>query len=295
MTARAVLRSGDGRLRAPWRLLVFGIVALVLAMLALSIAGLAIPSSDRPAVRDANDLVGLDATLTSWAIVLAFLGAHAFVLKFVEHRGWDFVWMNARAARPRLLGTGLAIGALTVGVPSALLIGAGWLEVTEAPGPWQAGALATAMLLLPAAMYEELMLRGYPLAVLRETLGWRWAIVITSTVFGLLHVFNPNSVAIAIVLVTVAGVFLGAIVYKTESLWTATAAHFAWNLTLAVVLHAAVSGTEFPAGDYRVVDDGPDWATGGAWGPEGGAGAIGGMLIAAGLLLRRRRQPREAA
>ncbi|HEU5184246.1 MAG TPA: CPBP family intramembrane glutamic endopeptidase [Gemmatimonadaceae bacterium] len=295
MTARAVLRSGDGRLRAPWRLLVFGVVALGLVALALSLVALAIPSSERPAVRDADDLVSLDATLAAWAIVLAFIGAHAFVLKFVERRGWDFVWMHARAARPRLLGTGLAIGALTIGAPSALLIATGWLDVADAPGPWQAGAFATAMFLLPAAMYEELMLRGYPLAVLRETLGWRWAIVITSVVFGALHVFNENSVVIAIVVVTVAGVFLGAIVYKTESLWTATAAHFAWNLALAVAFHTAVSGNEFPAGDYRVIDGGPDWATGGAWGPEGGAGAIGGMLIAAALLLRRRRQPREAA
>jgi MYXO-CTERM domain-containing protein len=151
------------------------------------------------------------------------------------------------------------------------------------------------MLLVPAAMAEELMLRGYPLAVLRETLGWRGAIVITSVVFGALHVFNENVAVTAIVLVTIAGVFLGAIVYHTRSLWAATAAHLAWNLTLAVLLHAAVSGQEMPAGDYRVIDNGPDWVTGGAWGPEGGAGAIAGMLVAVALLLRRRRRDASEA
>lgn len=295
MTARAVLRSADGRLRAPWRLLVFGVVAVVLVLLAFGLIGLVVPSVMRPNVDAVTEIVGLDATLVSWGVVLGLLGAHAFVLRFVERRGWDFVWMDRSAAHPRLVAAGFLIGALAIGVPSAVLIGVGWLDVTDAPGPWQTGAFAIGMLLLPAAIAEELMLRGYPLAVLRETLGWRGAIVITSVVFGVLHVFNENVAVTAIVLVTIAGVFLGAIVYQTRSLWASTAAHLAWNLTLAVLLHAAVSGQEMPAGDYRVIDNGPDWATGGAWGPEGGVGAIAGMLVAVALLLRRRRRDASEA
>ena len=290
MTARAVLRSADGRLRAPWRLLIFAVVATVLAMLAFGVVTLVVPSPEPSEVLPGTEMVALPVTLATWAAVLALLGAHAFVLRFVEHRGWDFVWMDRRAARPRLLAAGFLIGALAIGVPSAVLIGIGWLDVTDAPGPWQTGAFSIVMLLIPAAMLEELMVRGYPLAVLRETLGWRGAILITSVVFGVLHARNPNVAVLAIVLVTVAGIFLGAIVYQTRSLWAATAAHFAWNLTLAVFLHAALSGQDMPVGDYRVIDDGPDWATGGAWGPEGGAGAIAGMLIAAALLLFRRRR-----
>ena len=30
--------------------------------------------------------------------------------------------------------------------------------------------------------------------------------------------------------------------------------------------------------DYAMVDDGPDWLTGGTWGPEGGAAGAAGML-----------------
>jgi hypothetical protein len=86
------------------------------------------------------------------------------------------------------------------------------------------------------------------------------------------------------------------IVLALRSLFAATAAHFAWNAMLAVVLHAAVSGEDLPGGDYRVIDGGPDWATGGAWGPEGGLGAVAGMLVAAAILARRvRRAPGEAS
>ena len=295
MTARAVLRSADGRLRAPWRLLIFGLVAVALTAVAFGIVSVLVPSAARPAALSSTEDVGLDVILSYWGTVLALLGAHAFVLRFVEHRGWDFVWLDRRAARPRSLLVGFLIGALAIGVPSLLLMAVGWLDVTDAPGPWRTGALATAMMLLPAALVEELMIRGYPLAVLRETLGWRWAIVLTSVVFGVLHAFNPNVAATAIVLVTIAGIFLGAIVYQMRSLWAATAAHFAWNLTLAVFLHAALSGQELPVGDYRVVDGGPDWATGGAWGPEGGVAAMAGMLVAAALLVRRRRRADGAA
>jgi membrane protease YdiL (CAAX protease family) len=242
------------------------------------------------------DIVSVGTIAFYWSLVLAFLAAHAVMLRFVERRPWSFVWMDGGAARPGLLGGGLLIGALAVGIPSALLIAVGWLDITDAPGTWAADAFAVAMFLLPAAFVEELMMRGYPLAVLRETLGAGWALLITSATFGVLHAANSNASVRALLLVTVAGVFLGMIVLALRSLFAATAAHFAWNAMLAVVLHAAVSGEDLPGGDYRVIDGGPDWATGGAWGPEGGLGAVAGMLVAAAILARRvRRTPSEAS
>ena len=281
MTTRAVLRSANGKLRAPWRLLIFAVVAVLLALVAQTVVALVGPGGG-----DA-EIVSVGTIAFYWSLVLAFLAAHAVMLRFVDHQPWSFVWMDGGAARPRLFGAGLLIGALAVGIPSALLIALGWLDITDAPGTWAADALAVAMFLLPAALVEELMMRGYPLAVLRETLGAGWALLITSVTFGVLHAANSNASVRALVLVTVAGVFLGVIVLALRSLFAATAAHFAWNAVLAVALHAAVSGEDLPGGDYRVIDGGPDWATGGAWGPEGGLGAVAGMLVAAAILARR--------
>jgi hypothetical protein len=72
-------------------------------------------------------------------------------------------------------------------------------------------------------------------------------------------------------------------------MYAAWAAHFAWNWTLAVIFHASVSGYPFESPDYRYVDAGPDWATGGVWGPEGGIPAALGMVAGIAVLLRRRR------
>ena len=43
----------------------------------------------------------------------------------------------------------------------------------------------------------------------------------------------------------------------------------------------------FDRPDYRVTDTGPDWATGGTWGPEGGVFAAAGLVIAMWYVFRR--------
>ena len=44
-------------------------------------------------------------------------------------------------------------------------------------------------------------------------------------------------------------------------------------------VHIAVSGLASGDPDYRVVDSGPDWLTGGRWGPEGGLAAVVAMFF----------------
>ena len=134
-------------------------------------------------------------------------------------------------------------------------------------------------------------MRGYVMSALREAWGWPAAIMATSLAFGLLHVKNPGATVGSVAMVTLAGFFLAAIVYATRSLYAAWMAHFAWNWVMAVVFHTAVSGTPFEAPDYRYFDAGPDWATGGDWGPEGGIPAALGMIAGTVFLFRRRDNP----
>ena len=61
---------------------------------------------------------------------------------------------------------------------------------------------------------------------------------------------------------------------------------------LAVAFHASVSGMRFQAPDYRTVERGPDWLTGGPWGPEGGLVAAAAMLTGLAYLYRTRLQRR---
>jgi membrane protease YdiL (CAAX protease family) len=226
-----------------------------------------------------------------WGNLVGAVLAHVAMLRWIERRGWDMVGMGREAARPALFGSGAAIGALAIGVPSLLLLGVGQLRAERTPdGSWWGVALSTLGVLAPAALFEELLVRGYPFVVLREAGGTFAAVALTSAVFGVLHLQNPGATAASVTVVALAGVFLAAVLLATGSLWAAFAAHLAWNWTMSGLLHAAVSGLPFAAPDYRVVDAGPDWLTGGGWGPEGGAGAAGGMLLALTYLWRRARR-----
>ena len=283
MTARVFFYRPDGVLRAPWRILGFLLVATAAAAVLQVVSFTLMPE---PAARSLA-MRGIP--------LLAVLAAHAVMLRWVDRRDWSWVGFGREQAHPRILATGFVLGAAAILTPSAVLLAIGWLEPqpTSASG-WLPATLRITIALLPAALFEELLLRGYVFAVLRESLGRGVALVGTSVVFGLLHLMNPSSGWRPTLLVTLAGLFLGCVLLATGSLYAAWMAHFAWNWVLAAALHAAVSGLPFDAPGYRVVDAGPDWATGGPWGPEGGAGAALGMALGLVYLVARRSRRRES-
>ena len=235
-----------------------------------------------------------------WSLLVAALFAHQVMLRWVDRRPWSFVGLASFQASPWRLLVGLLVGSLAILIPSGVLLLARWLVAEpgtagaggEAIAWWRYAALM-AVFFLPQSLGEELMSRGYLFATAREEIGWRGALLLTSAIFGALHLWNPGADLRTTALVTLAGIFLGGILLLTDSLYAAWMAHFAWNWSMAAVLHTSVSGLPFTAPGYEVVDGGPDWATGGSWGPEGGAGAALGMIVGLWLLLswRRRRMP----
>jgi membrane protease YdiL (CAAX protease family) len=278
MTRNRVFFAPTGTLRAPWRLLIFVVAVPACTFVTAVIVG--------TLINKAFDLLGLSpVSSNNWVSPIGMLAATALMLRFVEHRSWSAIWMGRDAARPALLAEWFLIGALAIGVPIVLLLGAHWL--TRAPGTggasWAGAALRVSLFLLPAALSEELFIRGYIFTVLRESWGWKWTMAVTSVAFGLGHLGNDNVDVASIALVMLAGVFLGGVLVATKSLYAAWMAHFAWNWTMAVLFHTAVSGYPMEAPGYRYLDAGPDWATGGAWGPEGGIPAGLGMIGAVGL------------
>ena len=279
MTVSALLLTPGGRLRATWRLVVFIVVLFIALTIAVTLEAMvtriAFSSGYRPLV-------------TEWSTPIAALIATAICLRWVDASSWDYVGLGREAARPALLAQGTLLGAAAIALPSLFLLSIGELRAVTAPdGSWWGAAGLTFANLLPAAAGEELLLRGYIFAVLRESIGWRWTLIATSIVFGLLHVPNPGADAESVLLVMLAGFFLGSVLLTTKSLYAAIMVHFAWNWVMAAALHTPVSGIPIIAPDYRVVDAGPDWLTGGAWGPEGGLAAAVSMFVVVAYLYAR--------
>jgi membrane protease YdiL (CAAX protease family) len=276
--------SEHGGLRAPWRILVFATACFLALIVVEAIAG--------PMITELFMLTGVRGVSNAWLVeALSMLAGTAAALRYVDKRSWKDVWLGHEAARPSLFVMGFAVGALAIGVPIVLLIGAHWLRRdVGGAGSWLGAAVRITLVLLPAALFEELLTRGYILSVLQRWMGWTWAVITTSVGFGLLHLANNGVTVESIVLVTLAGFFLAAVLYATRSLYATWMAHFAWNWTMAVLFHSAVSGLPMESPDYRYVDAGPDWATGGEWGPEGGIPAGLGMVGGAVYMLVRRKR-----
>jgi len=271
LSATTLLLTPERKLRAPWRLLIF---------LAVLFAALLLTSALESAIEGFEASRGYVPLVTNWGIPLGVLIATAVLLKWVEGRGWSFVWLGKDSLESPRLISGAMFGLAAIGIPSIILLATHELSSVSAPaGSWTYAAIVSFANLLPAALGEELLLRGYVFAVLKEAVGWRWTLISTSIVFGLLHVPNPGSDAQAIAVVMLAGFFLGAILLATRSLYAATLAHFAWNWFMAAGLHTAVSGIPVLNPGYQVIDSGPDWLTGGGWGPEGGFAAAVGMFV----------------
>ena len=221
---------------------------------------------------------------------------HAWTFHLVDLRGWSFVGLGREALSAKTMATGAALGALAIGLPCAALLAMGWLRLAPGDATSPLGmAVAALAMLVPAALWEELFVRGYAFSLLRERWGALAAILATSVVFGATHLINADVTVQAVLVVTLGGVFLGLIRDSLRSLYAAWAAHLAWNVVLVVVLHASVSGLEMDAPGYRVVDAGPDWATGGAWGPEGGWFAAASLAVAIWYVYRRSHRPEPDA
>ena len=228
-----------------------------------------------PGLASARDREIVDA----WTTFGGTLIATAVMLR-VQRWPWRAVALDRAAASPLALAQGTALGAATIGLASLVLLSIGMLQIVPTTG---GSSLATAgryaLILLPAAFFEELFIRGYLFAVLRRIAGWKMALIVTSVVFGLMHIANPATVTARMDSASTCGFFLGAILLATRSLYAAGAAHFAWNWVMAGALHISVSGLPAQDPDYRTIETGPDWLTGGPWGPEGGLAAVVLMFI----------------
>ena len=183
---------------------------------------------------------------------------------YQRHRGWG---------RDVLLGMVVAAGMISLIVAIQVVSGTLTLRVSEAiTARLSQGVWSYALIFLIAACFEELVFRGYPLQTLLLDVRPGIAITVPSVIFGLAHLLNPSWSWLALINTILAGVWLSVGYYKTRSLWFVTGAHFAWNFTMGTVYGLNVSGLQDAArvALFTASHQGPQWMTGGDYGPEGG-------------------------
>lgn len=282
------------RPRSGWRFLIFIVVAYALVVALSALFYIAYVLSHGGSInaffetylgKVAQEIIVFAAmTLGGWFCAKMLEGLPKRALGWGFHQGWLTDWLK-----------GSLVGSLSLVLATAIILLSGGYKFSFAGYGMGSAVLKTVLVsgcfFIFAAATEEVMFRGYALQTwARAHLAWV-GLGLTSIIFGLAHMGNPNVVPGWTLLNTVlAGVWLAVAYLRTRSLWFPLGLHWSWNWTMGALLGLPVSGIESitPAPLLRAADNGPQWLTGGAYGVEGGAACTIAILISI-LFIRRTR------
>lgn len=198
------------------------------------------------------------------AMAIAGLAVYCGYAWFVEKR---VVSELALPGMRRELGTGVLIGAGLYAACELILMAMGIYRVKGLnPLSFMVPAVAMA---LSSGVFEELLFRGVLFRSVETWFGSWAALGVSSLVFGLTHLLNPQGTMEGALFIAVeAGVLLAGAYMLTRRLWLSIGFHVAWNYTQSAIFSSIVSGTDASQGLIRSTIDGPDYLTGGSFGVE---------------------------
>jgi uncharacterized protein len=215
---------------------------------------------------------------TNLVICVLAISLYALLVGWLERR--HIIELRLRPG-VKLLGAGLVLAVFMFILVYGALLGA-------KAATWQ-GFGTTAWLMPMAAMAilsgvcEELLFRGGVFRITEDMFGTTAALLISAGFFGLVHLGNPHATLLAGIAIAVeAGVLLGAAYAATRNLWLPIGIHIGWNFAEGGIFGAAVSGGMGGHGLFKIPLAGPDWLTGGEFGPEASVVTIA-VCSAAGL------------
>ncbi len=192
-------------------------------------------------------------------------------------------WLIGLIALSSMVGLGWLLGFFSVDL-------AGYVsnEFTRSSNTWHYSVFLLLIQMLAVGFYEEVMLRGYVLINFKEGLSCNsishkkalyMSIILSSLVFSLAHLFNPNASIITFVTISLAGILLAFPFIWTGNLALSIGLHSAWNFILGGVYGFKVSGLSWEASIVSVHSTGPEWWTGGLFGPEAGLSGVFAMCL----------------
>ena len=173
----------------------------------------------------------------------------------------------AVARMGRQLGVGLLIGAGLYTACELVLMALGIYRI-EGLNPLRFLVPAIAMA-LSSSVFGGLLFRGVFFGSVETWFGSWAALMVSSLVFGLSHLMNPQATLEGALFIAVgAGFLLAAAFLLTRWLWLSIGFHMAWNYTQSAIFSGVVSGNEASQGPIRSTVQGSALLTGGKFGVE---------------------------
>ncbi|CAN5561978.1 type II CAAX endopeptidase family protein [soil metagenome] len=289
----------EKRLRAGWRIAIHFVLWVYTPALLKYAVGDWVASGLPTAFQAADRIRDL---LVEFALRLpAILMSTWLMVYWVDHRSvgdlgfhWSRQWWLD-------LGFGLILGAILMGLIFWLEWLNGWIKITnlfeqaQITLPFPLTILAPLLVFLVVGITEELLARGYQLRNLAEGFNFPWlgthgaviaAWLVSSLLFGLLHVNNPHSSWGSTAALMILGLFFGLGYVLTGNLAISIGLHITWNFFQGSILGFPVSGRDF--GNITIIafqQGGPDLWTGGAFGPEAGLIGLVAIVLGCGAIL----------
>jgi membrane protease YdiL (CAAX protease family) len=271
------LSPGEPRLRAGWRLLAQTIVMLVLTVF-MTIALV-------PFILTVNMSGTLGMFLNQIAELVAFTGSIFLVRRVIDKRSIASLGLQPNPlviAKDILAGIGITF--LVMGAIYMSMSALGWITFEGFAWHFEPTSAVLTNVALNFAVFvfvgwnEELLSRGYHLQTIASGTNLIWGVVLSSSVFGFMHWFNPGATWVSTVGIFFAGLFLALGYLRTGQLWLSIGLHIGWNFFEGVVFGFPVSGLDiYPL--TRIQVTGPEIWTGGSFGPEAGLIVLPAMIL----------------
>ncbi len=283
--AQIFLSPDEPRLRAGWRIVLQSIVLLILLVVIslVMVIGSGFVGYDLTTLQP---LSLLDLIPTAIAMTLSVWIAR----RLLDRR--SFISLGFRLDRhtlPDMLAGFLITGVMMTAV-YLLEAGAGWLRFdgwaweTIPPGQVALGLAGGLLGFVVVGYQEELLSRGYYLQNIRDGMGIGWALFLSSAIFALMHLGNPNVTWYSALLgLILAGIFLAYGWVRTRQLWLPIGVHIGWNFFEGSIFGFPVSGLNV-TGLIQQTPTGPVAITGGPFGPEAGLILLPALALGAGLI-----------
>jgi len=209
----------------------------------------------------------------------------------MERGRWNIGFIVPPGPALRDAAVGLAFAAVLIGIADVIVLATTSMRHTAGSGfPWN----ALWVIYIPAAIHEEVVFRGY-LFQRAYALHRGAGIAISSIVFATLHANNVGVTWIAMLNLLLAGVFLALAWERHRRLWLPIGIHVGWNFAEGGIFGVPTSGFA-STGIVRGEIVGPEWLSGGIFGPEASIVAVLVCLaLGTALLARAARRDRFVA
>lgn len=234
---------------------------------------------------------------TAWQLVFTLFSSVACILycKLIEKRSLESMGLKKEKFIPNYL-IGLIIGfvAYTAALGIVLLADAAVFEGSTFRNPLLYALICIGWIMQGAE--EEILCRGFLMPTLAAKLPLWAAILISSSIFGILHIFNNGVTVLSIVNIVLVGIVFALVALRFNSLIPACAFHSVWNWAQGNFYGMPVSGNySGPSVMSFSLPEGMDLWTGGAFGIEAGLGTtIICVVLDAALLLIPQKKAKNA-